>query len=412
MSLRQRYQLQHAQRQQQLLWRQEVAFCQQAGQKLRTTGGDELLNFAGNDYLGLAHDQRVIAALNEAARQFGVGSGASRLVSGTHPQHIALEDTLAEWLQQPAALYFASGFQLNMGIVQSLLRRGDEVISDRLNHASLIDSARFSEVRARRYRHLDMNSLRQQLQVSATEADAARLILSDGVFSMDGDEAPLGAMQNIAAEFNALLVIDDAHGIGVLGGAGRGSFADQEQTIADDTLLIGTCGKAIGTSGAFVVGDEIYIEQIRQFCRSRIYSTAPPPALAAATRTAIEIIQAEPERRSQLHSNIQYFKRCLMQAGLPVSASKTAIQPLILGSNKLALSAAKFLLATGFFVAAMREPTVPRGSARLRITLSSEHTSMQIDALVDALQRWWQSLDQDEFIPLTDHAAELKRAPL
>jgi 8-amino-7-oxononanoate synthase len=393
MKLRARILAQQQQRQQAQLWRRARAWQQQAGQILCGADDQILVNFAGNDYLGLAQHPAVKDAMAKAALRFGAGSGASRLVSGSHPEHIALEQAIARWLGREDALFFASGFQLNSCLLSAFLKRGDRVVCDRLNHASLVDSARLCEAVVRRYRHVDVDSAQQQLaDATHDDSDAAVVIATDGVFSMDGDVAPVRSLQAMAQHHGALLVVDDAHGLGVLGDSGLGVFEHQRIPVAADTLLIGTCGKALGTSGAFVAGDGVWIEQLRQHARGWIYSTAPPPALAVATRTALDIIQQEPQRRMALHDNISWFRRLLAAQHLPDSGSTSAIQPVIVGENEKALALSHALEQQGFWVVAMREPTVPRGTARLRITLAADHEPAYIEALVQALAEAWQQL--------------------
>lgn len=396
MKLRARILAQQRQRQQAQLWRRARAWQQQAGQILCGPDDQILVNFAGNDYLGLAQHPAVKDAMAKAALRLGAGSGASRLVSGTHPEHLTLEQAIARWLGREQALFFASGFQLNSGLLSALLGRGDRVVCDRLNHASLVDSARLCEAEVRRYRHRDVDSARRQL----SDAPEALVIATDGVFSMDGDVAPVQALQGLAQAHEALLIVDDAHGLGVLGDSGLGVFEHQQVPVGPDTLLIGTCGKALGTSGAFIAGDALWIEQLRQHARGWIYSTAPPPAVAVATRTALEIIQQEPQRRMALHDNIALFRRLLQTQGLPDSQSSSAIQPVIVGSNENALALSHALEQQGFWVVAMREPTVPRGTARLRITLAADHEPAYIEALVQALAEAWQQLGLTACDPL------------
>lgn len=366
------------------LWRQPQAWESAPGQRI-IAAGRTLINFAGNDYLGLAQEPRLAQSLARAAQQYGVGSGASRLVSGTHPEHLQVEEELAQWLGRPQALFFGSGYLLNLALASVFLERGDRVVCDRLNHASLVDGARLSRAEVRRYPHADVAAAERQL----AGAMGATLLVSDGVFSMDGDCAPVAALQQLSERHGALLAIDDAHGLGVLGSNGLGCFDAAGVMPADDTLLLGTCGKALGTAGAFVAGDALWIEQLRQSARSWIYSTAPPPAVAAATRTALGILRSEPERRRRLSQLIAYFRQCAAQLGLPLCASHSAIQPLIVGASGAALALARDLEQRGLWVVAMREPTVPHGTARLRITLSAGHQRSDVDQLLEALSELW-----------------------
>ena len=340
-----------------------------------------LVNFSGNDYLGLAQDRRLAQALAQAAERYGCGAGASLLVSGTRPVHRELEDATAAFLGRERALLFASGYAANLAVAQTFCSRGDTIVQDRLAHASLIDGARMSGARLRRYPHGDVTQCRQQLQRASGEV----LLVTDGVFSMDGDKAHLPGLAAAAADHAAALVVDDAHGIGVLGASGRGLLEDQGCDSEAVPLLVGTYGKAFGVAGAFVAGDQPVIDYLEQSARSRTYSTAPPPALAAAALRAVQIADAEPGLRQRLQQNVALFRRHAVAVGLDLSSSETPIQPVILGSPQRALATSDELARRGYWVSAIRPPTVPAGSARLRVTLSAAHDGGQVKGLVEAL---------------------------
>lgn len=343
--------------------------------------GRELLNFCSNDYLGLSQDPRVVAALRDAAGE-GAGAGASHLVCGHGAQHAALEAELADWLQAPRALLFGSGYMANLAVVQALLGAGDVCVQDRLNHASLIDAARLAGCTFKRYPHADAEGATRQL---AAHAQGAALLASDGVFSMDGDVAPLRDLAQVAREQQATLYIDDAHGVGVLGEAGRGSSAAAGLDVRDVPLRLVTFGKALGNAGAAVVGDADLIAHLAETARPYIYTTAMPPAQAAATRAAVRIARGGDDLRDHLRANIERLKDGARKHGLALMPSHTPIQPLLVGSDTHALAMAAALEARGYWVAPIRPPTVPEGSARLRIALSAAHHAQHVDGLLDAL---------------------------
>ncbi|GHC03473.1 8-amino-7-oxononanoate synthase [Thermomonas carbonis] len=345
--------------------------------------GRELLNFCSNDYLCLSQHPHMIAAMRDAADE-GAGSTGSHLVCGHGAQHSALEAELADWLQAPRALLFGSGYMANLAVVQALLGAGDVCVQDKLNHASLIDAARLAGCTLKRYPHNDADAAERQL---AAHPDGAALLASDGVFSMDGDVAPLRALAAIARDRQATLYIDDAHAVGVLGNVGRGSI-DAAGLDADDVpLRLVTFGKALGSAGAAVVGDADLIAHLAEAARPYLYTTALPPAQAAATRAAVRIAQAGDDLRECLRINIERLKTGAQARGLALLASDTPIQPLLVGRDADALAMSEALEAQGYWVAAIRPPTVPEGSARLRITLSAAHDARQVDGLLDALSR-------------------------
>ena len=346
-----------------------------------TIDGREMLAFCSNDYLGLAAEPALIAALAEGAARWGAGAGASHLVSGHYAVHDALEARLADFTGTERALYFSTGYMVNMGIAAALAGRGDAIFADRLNHASLVDGALLSRASHHRYAHGDSAALGRALAAS----DAPRkVILTDGVFSMDGDIAPLAELLALAEAHDAWLVVDDAHGFGVLGPQGRGSLA--EAGLAHWRLiLVGTLGKAAGLSGAFVAGQREVIEWLMQSMRTYIFTTGAPPAIAHALLTAIDLIEAGDHRRARLDTLRAQLRAEVRDTNMRWMPSRTPIQPLLIGDNAAALAAANTLWQRGLWVPAIRPPTVPTGTARLRITLSAAHTGEDITRLADAL---------------------------
>ena len=352
------------------------------------TDGKEhwLLEFCGNDYLGLSRHPRVVAALRDGAQTHGAGATASHLVCGHTVAHEALEHELADWLQAPRALLFGSGFMANLAVVQALLGGGDVCVQDKLNHASLIDAARLSGSVLKRYPHADVDAAARQL---ASHVDGASLLATDGVFSMDGDIAPLRALAEVARQHQATLYVDDAHGIGVHGPSGRGSVTAAGLFTCDVPLQLVTFGKALGNYGAAVVGDETLIAHLAETARPYIYTTALPPAQCMATLEAVRIARDEDgdELREQLQARIAQLRAGAHARGLELMSSGTAIQPMPCGSDARAMAMAAALEDQGYWVAPIRPPTVPEGQARLRITLSAAHTTCDVDGLLDALAR-------------------------
>ena len=343
--------------------------------------GRAVLAFCSNDYLGLANHPEVVAALHSGAERWGVGSGAAHLISGHCAAHQALEEALAELTGRPRALLFSTGYMANLGVISALAGRGDTVFEDRLDHASLIDGALLSRARLKRYPHGDAGALAGLVAA----ADAPRLIATDGVFSMDGDLAPIAGLARVAEHCGAWLMVDDAHGLGVLGREGRGTLDHLGLRVDQVPILMGTLGKAFGTFGAFVAGPVPLIETLIQRARSYVYTTALPPALAEATRVAVAIARREEWRRERLRALIRRFRNGAGQLGLPLGPSQTPIQPLLAGGSGRALAWGRALEARGILVGAIRPPTVPPGSARLRITLSAAHSERDVDRLLDAL---------------------------
>jgi 8-amino-7-oxononanoate synthase len=343
----------------------------------------DLLTFCSNDYLGLANHPALTAALVRGAQRWGVGAGASHLLGGHTSAHCALEEELAEAVGRPRALLFSTGYMANLGVLGALLDRSTAVFSDQLNHASLIDAARLSRARVERYPHIDLVHLGDLLGDGAADR---RLIVTDAVFSMDGDIAPLPQLSALAARHGAWLMADDAHGFGVLGRHGGGSAELFKLDVDALPVLMGTLGKALGCFGAFVAGSEALIETLIQQARSYIFTTALPPALAEATRVALRLVREDSWRRDKLTKLIAQFCRGAQQFGLPLLASSTPIQPLLAGSAERALAWSEHLRARGLLVPAVRPPTVPAGTARLRIVLTAAHDEAQVDRLLLALE--------------------------
>ena len=345
--------------------------------------GRELIAFASNDYLGLANHPALISAARGAAQRYGVGAGASHLVAGHFASHAALETELAAFVRPCAgarALTFSSGYLANLALLTALAGRGDAVFGDRLNHACLNDGALLSRADFVRYAHGDVKALRARLAASKAKR---KVIATDAVFSMDGDLAPLPALLELADEYEAWLVVDDAHGFGVLG-KGRGSAAEFG-LVSERIVVMGTLGKAAGVAGAFVAAHPAVIETLVQTARPYIYTTATSPLLAEALRASLAIIRDDGSRRAHLAALIRRFRERARSRPFKLADSITAIQPLIVGANDAAVGLSEALLERGFFVPAIRPPTVPRGTARLRVSLSAAHSFADVDALGDAL---------------------------
>ena len=345
--------------------------------------GSALLSFASNDYLGLATEPALAEAAADAARRWGVGAGASHLVSGHMTPHERLEQELAAFVGAERALFFSTGYMANLGVVPALVERGDAIFADRLNHASLIDAARLSGAEHRRYPHNDMQALERLLEASNARR---KLILVDAVFSMDGDLAPLPHLFELADRFDAWLVIDDAHGFGVLGPQGRGSLAHAGLALQPRILYVGTLGKAAGVSGAFVAGTDSAIEWLMQRARTYIFTTASSPMIAAALSASLVLIEAGDARRQRLNQLIASLREGLDGTRWHLLPSPTAIQPIMIGSNEDALRVSAQLAERGIWVPAIRPPTVPQGTARLRVSLSAAHKPEHVERLVEALK--------------------------
>ena len=394
--------------------------------------GRALVNFCSNDYLGLSQHPQVIAALRDAAAG-GVGGTASHLVCGHYAAHEALEREVADWLEAPRALLFGSGYVANLSVLQALLREGDACVQDRLNHASLIDAARLSSAALHRYPHADVDGAARQLRraVSRTARDARNeriegttgrvaraipaasdapaplssthdtggstpplaLLATDGVFSMDGDVAPLRELAALAGAHGAMLYVDDAHGIGVHGPQGRGSVAAAGLATRDVPLQLATLGKALGTVGAVVAGDADLVQHLAETARGYVYSTALPPPLAAAALAAVRIARAADDRRAHLSALVACFRDGAARQGLDLLPSSTPIQAVMAFDDRRALAMSRALETEGLWVSAIRPPTVPEGRARLRVTLTALHAQADVDRLVDALARARDAVD-------------------
>jgi 8-amino-7-oxononanoate synthase len=347
-----------------------------------TVGGRPMVGFCSNDYLGLAAHPDAVDAMSQAARELGVGSGASHLVCGHSREHHQLECELAAYTGRERALLFSTGYMANLGAITALVGKGDAIWQDRLNHASMLDAGVLSGARFGRFGHNDVTSLHSKM---ARFSGRRQLVAVDGVFSMDGDLAPLPQLAAAAGEHSGWLMVDDAHGLGCLGASGAGSCEHFGLSQADVPVMMGTLGKAMGSFGAFIAGSERLIEALIQLSRSYIYTTAMPPAVAAATRVNVRLAQAESWRRTHLQELIARFRRGASALGYPLMDSATAIQPIMVGSDADALALSEALQRRGYWVSAIRPPTVPEGSARLRVTLTAAHTFAQLDGLLAAL---------------------------
>jgi len=348
-------------------------------------GDKTILSFCSNDYLGLAAHPAIKKAFKQAVDKEGVGSGAAHLLTGHSFYHQALEEKLADFTGQQRVLLFSTGYMANLGVIDGLLTRGDAVIQDKWNHASLLDGGRLTDADQLRYPHADMKLLHKRLHTAATAKH--RLIVSDGVFSMDGDIAPLPEIMALSEQHRAAVLIDDAHGFGVIGEGGRGTVSHYQIAADKAPIVVGTLGKAIGTGGAFVAADELVIETLIQQARSYVYTTAQPPAIAAATLVSLELVENEQWRRDKLQQLIQQFRQGAEQLGLELMPSMTPIQPVIIGDDKQALEIGARLEQQGILVGVIRPPTVPKNTARLRITFSAAHTEQDVDRLLVALEQ-------------------------
>lgn len=364
------------------LFRQRKILTSAQAGKIHLSGKqDPIVNFCSNDYLGLASHPELIDTLAKASQKYGVGSGASHLVIGHSQAHQLLEEELADFLGVPKCLVFGSGYSANMGVLTTVLGKKDAVLEDKLNHASLLDGGLFSGAKFSRYPHKDLHNLEEKLIATQQK----KLVVSDAVFSMDGDSADIRALNTLAKKHAAWLMLDDAHGFGVCGEAGRGSVSAQKEVQSNINIYMATFGKALGTSGAFVAGSETLIESLIQFCRHYIYTTAMPPAIAETTRHALKLMQQENGRREQLNTLIQFFKQEAKIIGLSLGESDTPIQPIILGSAETALHWSNQLLENNILVTAIRPPTVPQNASRLRVTFSALHEKQDVEKLLEAL---------------------------
>ena len=369
------------QRKQANRWRNRKR-AQSAMARTLAIDGQSLLNFCSNDYLALANHPALKEAAIDAVETYGTGSGASHLVCGHQELHHQLEQDIAAMLGSEQAIIFSTGYMANLAIPQTFLGRNDLLLEDRLNHASLLDAGSISAVKMKRYPHADAASVEKAL----ADSDASRkMVLTDGTFSMDGDLAPVKQLAQSCRAHEAMLVVDDAHGFGVLGERGAGLMECENISVSGNVLMVGTLSKAAGSFGAFVAGDAVYIQSLIQFARTYIYTTALPPAVAAASIAAVKLIRSEPDRRERLQLLIDRFRDEATQAKLPLMPSETAIQPILLGSEANALAADALLRENGILAIAIRPPTVPAGSARIRLTFRADHTDEDMDRLLSVL---------------------------
>lgn len=364
------------------LYRSRRVIASPQGINLEIDGRD-IVNFCSNDYLGLANHADVVNAFKAGTDKYGVGSGSAHLICGHSAAHHALEEELAAFTGRDRALLFSTGYMANIGAISALLGRGDAVFEDRLNHASLLDGGLLSGARFKRYGHADVADLGAKLENAAGN----KLIVTDGVFSMDGDFAPLDELAVAAKKHDAWLMVDDAHGLGVIGERGGGIVEHYGLSQDDVPVLMGTFGKGLGTFGAFVAGSELLIETLIQKARTYIYTTALPAAVAEATRTSLKIAIEESWRRDKLKQLSEQFKEGAGQLGLTLVTSSSAIQPILIGDSQTAVDISNALLNAGFLVSAIRPPTVPQGGARLRVTFSALHEQQHVDRLLDALDK-------------------------
>lgn len=373
-----------AEREQQHLYRRRKTLDSAQGAEV-LVDGKTCLNFCSNDYLGLASHPKLVEASIGATKKYGSGSGASHLVCGHSFEHHALEEELANFTGRDRALLFSTGYMANLGVMSALLGRKDSLFEDKLNHASLLDGAKISGAKMQRYRHNDVSHLQTLLE--KTPEAAHKLVAVDGVFSMDGDIAPLDQIAPLCRNHDAMLMVDDAHGFGLLGANGAGVAEhfglDQQQL----PILMGTLGKSMGSFGAFVAGSEVLIETLIQHARTYIYTTALPPAVAAASRAAITLLTEESWRRQHVQGLCERFNQGLETLGLQTVASDTAIQAIVIGDPAKTLAISEALLDQGLLVTAIRPPTVPRGTARLRITLTAAHKDEHVDRLLEGLAK-------------------------
>lgn len=363
--------------------RRHLRTVESPSSELITIEGRSVILMASNNYLGLATHPHVKQAAMAAIEQYGVGSGASRLISGTFRPHQQLEGALARFKQTEAALVFGTGYMTNVGVIPALISSGGLILADRLCHASLIDGCRLSGATLRIFRHNDIEHLRSLLAKRA--AHRPTLIVTEGIFSMDGDAAPLPELVDLAPQHEASLLVDDAHGTGVMGQNGRGSL-ENFGLAPSSCFQMGTLSKALGSSGGYIVGPKSFAEYLINSCRSFLYTTAPPPAMAAAAQAAIELIQSDPDRRVRLWKNREYLYDGLKSMGFRLTDSQSPILPVLIKDPKQALDMSQQLYARGVYVPAIRPPTVPKGSSRLRLTVTSEHTAEQIDTVLGAFR--------------------------
>jgi glycine C-acetyltransferase len=351
--------------------------------------GKKVVLLSSNDYLGLAAHTILQKAAIQTLERYGCGAGASRSISGTMEPHRALEERIADFKGCEAALLFSSGYMANLGLLTTLVQEGDLIVSDEFNHASIVDGCRLSRAEVWIYRHRDIDHLEDLLKKSSHRR---RLIVTDGVFSMEGDIAPLPAIRELADQYGALVMVDDAHATGVLGRGGRGT-AEHFDIMGRVEIQMGTLGKALGGFGAYVTGSRDLIDYLINRCRTFLYTTAPPPAIAAMALAALDIVAREPQRRKNLWENTSYFKEGLKRLGFDTGMSETPICPVLIGNNSLTIEADRRLLARGIFVQGIRPPTVPPQSSRLRATIMATHTKKDLDYALEGLRKVGEKLN-------------------
>ncbi|HDS85013.1 MAG TPA: 8-amino-7-oxononanoate synthase [Phycisphaerales bacterium] len=352
------------------------------GPVVRMVGDGEKVLFCSNDYLNLAEDPRVIEAACRAMRTYGFGSAAARLISGTMRPHVALEQAAADFLGKQAALYLPSGWAANQALLTTLPQKGDLVLMDRYDHASIIDAVRSCPAEFRTYRRDRPDRLRRMLEQGGYQRT---FIVTESVFSMDGDCAELSVLVEFKQRYGAILIVDEAHGLGCLGKTGAG-LAQQQGLLEQVDVVVAPLGKAVGASGGLIVGPRKVIDYVVNKARPFIFTTAPPPAIAAGATEALNLIQSEPQRRVRLQQNAARLREQLTGIGLDIGQSTTHIIPILLGSSEKALAVSAALYEAGYYVAAIRPPTVPPGSARLRLSVQSGHTHAQLEGLCRAIQ--------------------------
>lgn len=383
MPWRQELHRQHQQRKSDALWRHR-RITQSPPDRHIKVDGQTLLNFCSNNYLSLANHDAVINASIEAAKTFGTSTSASHLIVGHGSLHDQLENAIADWVGAERAILFSTGYMANLAMPATFLTRHDLLVQDRLNHASIIDGGQVTNAKVRRYAHNDIAAANK---IFADSDHRRKLLITDGVFSMDGDIAPIAALKQACDDHDAVMLIDDAHGLGVVGEHGQGCIQAAGLTPGGNVLMLGTLSKAIGSFGAFIAGDAAYIESLIQHARSSIYTTALPSPVIAASLAAIDLLRhQESWRQEKLHDNIRFFCDAAKRKSLPVAPSTTPIQPIIVGDSTTALRLSRQLQKEGFMTVAIRPPTVPPGQSRLRITLMTDHQREDIDQLTDAIE--------------------------
>lgn len=369
------------QRQEDGLYRQSQVTENKQGRYI-SVAGKHYLNFSSNDYLGLASDPTLICAWQEGAERYGVGSGGSYLVTGYNQAHHELTDQLKAWLGVEALALFSSGYSANQAIIKLLLDKNAFLLQDKLNHASLMEAGSLSPCKMLRFKHNDTTHLETLLQ---KHDNPNCLVISEGVFSMDGDKAPIKALHSQSCKHNSWLMVDDAHGLGVLGDKGQGSVVNAGLKNSDLQIYMATFGKALGVGGAFVAGSQDFIDYLTNFSKPYIYTTGLPPAMAYTISQAAKMAEKEQWRRDKLFELITLFRKLATQNNIVLCDSQTAIQPLVIGDSKRTLQIANKLKSLGFWVTAIRPPTVPQNTARLRITLTTNHEAQDIKQIVNAI---------------------------